>query len=94
MVRLPRAFNHAIDGVIQNNPKSQSQRPLVSSLSGNLQRFGMERVAKVESLHEIIAEMGAVAGTAEDAGNYQSRHTIQFRIASLHFTLRRIPTQQ
>jgi hypothetical protein len=29
----------------------------VSSLSGNLQRFGMERVAKVESLQEIIAEM-------------------------------------
>src|SRR5262249_41986120 len=60
--------NHAIDGVIQNNPKARTnpkalaqldgyKRPLVSSLSGNLHRFGMERVAKVESLQEIIAEM-------------------------------------
>ena len=32
-------------------------RPLVSSLSGNLQRFGMEKIAKVESLQEIIADM-------------------------------------
>ena len=44
------------------NPKALAQldgykRPLVSSLSGNLQRFGMERVVKVESLQEIIADM-------------------------------------
>jgi hypothetical protein len=32
------------------------KRPLVSSLSGNLQRFGMERVAKVESLQKIIGK--------------------------------------
>jgi hypothetical protein len=49
-------FNHAIDGVLQNNPKARAnpkalaqldcyKRPLVSSLSGNLQRFGMERAA-------------------------------------------------
>jgi len=61
-------FNHAIDAVIQNNPKARAnpkalaqldgyKRPFVSSLSSNLQRFGMERVAKVESLQEIIAEM-------------------------------------
>jgi hypothetical protein len=36
----------------------------VSSLSGNLQRFGMERVAKVESLQEIIAEMTDSAETS------------------------------
>jgi len=29
----------------------------VSSLSGNLQRLGMEKIAKVESLQEIIADM-------------------------------------
>ena len=29
----------------------------MSSLSGNLQRFGMEKVGKLESLQEIIAEM-------------------------------------
>ena len=67
-VSLLVTFNHAIDSVIQNNPKARAnpkalaqldgyKRPLVSSLSGNLQRFGMERVARVESLQEIIAEM-------------------------------------
>src|SRR4029079_18014983 len=67
-VSLLVTFNHAIDGVIQNTPKARQnpkalaqldgyKRPLVSSLSGNLQRFGMERAAKVESLQEIIAEM-------------------------------------
>ena len=67
-VSLLVTFNHAIDGVIQNNPKARSnpkalaqlngyKRPLVSSLSGNLQRFGMEKMLKVESLQEIIAGM-------------------------------------
>ena len=62
------AFRHGLAGVIQNNqkarqnPKALSQldgckRPLVGSLSANLQRLGMERVAKVESLQQIIAEM-------------------------------------
>ena len=67
-VSLLVTFNHAIDGVVESNPKARAnpkalaqldgyKRPLVSSLSGNIQRFGMERVAKVESLQEIIAEM-------------------------------------
>ena len=67
-VSLLVTFNHAIDGVLQNNPKARInpkalaqldgyKRPLVSSLSGNLQRFGMERVSNLESLQEIIAEM-------------------------------------
>src|SRR5512142_2585036 len=67
-VSLLVTFNHAIDGVLQNNPKARAnpkalaqldgyKRPLVSSLSGNLQRFGMEKIAKVDSLQEIIAEM-------------------------------------
>jgi len=34
------------------------KRGLVNSLTGNLQRFGFERVAKVETLQEIIDEMG------------------------------------
>ena len=61
-------FNHAIDGVLQKNRKARAnpkalaqldgyKRPLVSSLSGNLQRLGMERVTKIESLQEILAEM-------------------------------------
>ena len=67
-VSLLVTFNTAIDGVIKNNPKARSnpkalaqldgyKRPLVSSLSGNLQRFGMERVARIESLQEIIADI-------------------------------------
>src|SRR5262249_38095105 len=74
-VSLLVTFNHAIDGVIQNNPKARTnpkalaqldgyKRPLVNSLSGNLQRFGMERVAKVESLQEIIAEMSETGDKA------------------------------
>src|SRR6266481_6813148 len=75
-VSLLVTFNQAIDGVIQNNPKARAnpkalaqldgyKRPLVSSLSGNLQRFGMEKVGKVESLQEIIAEMTDTDGTSE-----------------------------
>ena len=67
-VSLLVTFNTAIDSVIKTNPKARAnpkalaqldgyKRPLVSSLSGNLQRFGMERIAKVESLQEIIADM-------------------------------------
>jgi len=67
-VSLLVTFNQAIDGAIQNNQKARQnpkalaqldgyKRPLVSSLSGNLQRFGMEKIAKAESLKEIIAEM-------------------------------------
>ena len=48
-VSLLVTFNHAIDGVIQNNPKARAnpkalaqldgyKKPLVSSLSGNLHR--------------------------------------------------------
>jgi hypothetical protein len=67
-VSLLVTFNHAIDGVLQKNPKARAnpkalaqldgyKRPLVRSLSGNLQRFGMEKMLKVESLQEIIAGM-------------------------------------
>ena len=73
-VSLLMTFNQAIDGVIQNNQKARQnpkalaqldayKRPLVGSLSANLQRFGMERVAKVESLQKIIAEM---SGTGDN----------------------------
>jgi len=40
------------------------KRPLMGSLSANLQRFGMEKVGKLESLQEIIAGMANTAGTA------------------------------
>jgi hypothetical protein len=77
-VSLLITFNEAIAGVIQNNQKARQnpkalaqldgyKRPLVSSLSGNLQRFGMERVGKVESLQEIIAEMTETTETNDRA---------------------------
>ena len=64
-VSLLVTFNQAIEGVIQNNPRARAnpkalaqldgyKRPLVSSLSANLQRFGMEKVSKIESLQEIV----------------------------------------
>ena len=76
-VSLLVTFNHAIDGVIQNNPKARAnpkalaqldgyKRPLVGSLSANLQRFGMEKVAKLESLQEIIGEMTEDDETSEN----------------------------
>src|SRR5262245_47227448 len=60
-------FNRAIDQIIINNhkvrenPRGLSQldgykRGLVNSLTGNLQKFGLERVAKVETLEEILSE--------------------------------------
>jgi hypothetical protein len=65
-VSLLFTFNHAIDGVIQNNPKARAnpkaleqldgyKRPLVSSLSGHLQRYGMETIAKVEACRKSLA---------------------------------------
>jgi hypothetical protein len=74
-VSLLVTFNQAIDGVIQDNPKARANpkalaqldgynRPLVGSLSMNLQRFGMERLAEIESLQEIIAEMSEPADSS------------------------------
>jgi hypothetical protein len=77
-VSLLVTFNQAIDGVIQNNqkagqnPKALAQldsykRPLVGSLSANFQRFGMEKVGKLESLQEIIEEMTETDGNGENS---------------------------
>ena len=76
-VSLLVTFNQAIEGVIQNNPKPRGnpkalaqldgyKRPLVSSLSANLQRFEIEKVAKVETLQEIISEMADADGTSDN----------------------------
>jgi hypothetical protein len=76
-VSLLVSFNRAIEAVIRNNvkarenPKALAQldgykRPLVGSLSANLQRFGMDKVSKVESLQEIIEEMGEDDETSEN----------------------------
>jgi hypothetical protein len=77
-VALLVTFNQAIEGVIKNNQKARQnpkalaqldgyKRPLVGSLSANLQRFGMEKVAKMESLQEIIQEMTEDPGTSDNS---------------------------
>ena len=74
-------FNKAIDSVIQNNEKARAnpkalaqldgyKRPLVGSLSANLQWFSMEKVAKLESLQDIIQEM---SGGPWDEREFQPR---------------------
>jgi hypothetical protein len=66
-------LNQAIDGVLKTNQKARQnpkalaqldgyKRGLVNSLTGNLQRFGFEKVTKVETLQEIIEEMGEETG--------------------------------
>jgi hypothetical protein len=66
-VSLLVSFNKAIEAVIRNNQKAREnpkalaqldgyKRPLVGSLSANLQRFGMDRVPKIETLEEIFSE--------------------------------------
>jgi hypothetical protein len=66
-VSLLVSFNKAIEAVIKNNQKAREnpkalaqldgyKRPLVGSLSANLQRFGFDRVAKIETLEEIFSE--------------------------------------
>ena len=69
------AVNRAIDGVMESNQKARNnpkalhtldgyKRGLVNSLTGNLQRFGFERVPRTESLQETLEEMSRGADDA------------------------------
>jgi hypothetical protein len=60
-------FNGAIDHIIQNNPKARQnprglsqldgyKRGLVNSLTGNLQKFGLERVPCVKTLEDLLQD--------------------------------------
>jgi hypothetical protein len=71
------AVNRAIDGVMESNHKARSnpkalatldgyKRSLVNSLSGNLQRFGFERVARAETLQDIMADIAEDRNDAEN----------------------------
>jgi hypothetical protein len=73
-VALLVTFNQAIDGVLKNNQKARDnpkalaqldgyKRGLVNSLTGNLQRFGFQKVSKVETLQDIIEEMNGEVET-------------------------------
>ena len=72
----PECLSTWSDGILKNNQKARQnpkalaqldgyKRGPVNSLTGNLQRFGFERVAKVETLQEIIDEMGADSADRE-----------------------------
>jgi hypothetical protein len=61
------AFNSAIDHVIQNNPKARQnprglsqldgyKRGLVNSLTGNLQKFGLDQVPRVKTLEDLLQD--------------------------------------
>lgn len=65
---LLHTFNRAIDAVLAKNqraaenPRALSQldsykRALVNSLTSNLQRYGFDKVTRLESLKDIIQEM-------------------------------------
>jgi hypothetical protein len=60
-------FNGAIDHIIQNNPKARQnprglsqldgdKRGLVNSLTGNLQKFGLDRVLQVKTLEDLLQD--------------------------------------
>jgi hypothetical protein len=60
-------FNGAIDHIIQNNPKARQnprglsqfdgyKRGLVNSLTGNLQKFGLDRVPRVKTLDDLLQD--------------------------------------
>ena len=61
------AFNSAIDHVIQSNPKARQnprglsqldgyKRGLVNSLTGNFQKFGLDRVPKMKTLEDLVQD--------------------------------------
>jgi hypothetical protein len=71
-------FNGAIDHIIQNNPKAKQnprglsqldgyKRGLVNSLTGNLQKFGLERVPKVETLEELLQDDETSENSTQDS---------------------------
>jgi hypothetical protein len=71
------AFNSAIDHVIQNNPKARQnprglsqldgyKRGLVNSLTGNLQKFGLDRVPRVKTLDELFQDDETSGNTTQD----------------------------
>jgi hypothetical protein len=70
-------FNGAIDHIIQNNPKARQnprglgqldgyKRGLVNSLTGNLQKFGLDRVPKIETLEEVLQDDETIENPTQD----------------------------
>jgi hypothetical protein len=74
------AFNRAIDTVIEKNPKARDnprglaqldgyKRPLVNSLTGNIQKFGVERVAQVRTLEDVLADAATQEAEVKEKGD-------------------------
>src|SRR4029453_3960599 len=70
-------FNGAIDHIIQNNPKARQnprglsqldsyKRGLVNSLTGNLQKFGLNWAAKTETLEGVLQDDETRETTTQD----------------------------
>ena len=79
-------FNGAIDHIIQNNPKAKQnprglsqldgyKRGLVNSLTGNLQKFGLERVPKVETLEELLQDDETSENSTQDCPETKPRRS-------------------
>jgi hypothetical protein len=83
-------FNVAIDHIVQNNPKARqnprglsqldgSKRGLVNSLTGNLQKFGLDRVPKVKTLDELLQDDETVRVSAlTRQAVWQTLHSASF----------------
>jgi hypothetical protein len=70
------AFNTAIDHIIQSNQKVRQnprglhqldgyKRGLVNSLTGNLQKFGLDRVPRVKTLEDLLQDDETSENTTE-----------------------------
>jgi 50S ribosomal subunit-associated GTPase HflX len=70
-------FNRAIDRILANNqkvrenPRGLSQldgykRGLVNSLTGNLQKFGLDRVPKMKSLEDLLQDDETSENSTQD----------------------------
>jgi metal-dependent amidase/aminoacylase/carboxypeptidase family protein len=54
-------------GLYRQAENSWTKSRTAHRLTGNLQRFGFEKVTKVETLREIIEEMGEETGTGQNS---------------------------
>ena len=82
-------FNGAIDHIIYNNPKARQnprglsqldgyKRGLVNSLTGNLQKFGLERVPKVETLEELLQDDETSENPTQDSSETMNQAEEKF----------------
>jgi hypothetical protein len=82
-------FNGAIDYIVQNNPRARQnprglsqldsyKRGLVNSLTGNLQKFGLERVPKVETQEELLQDDETSENPTQDSSETMNQAEKKF----------------